>query len=429
MYLRTHDGNVHWWRMDLRELKALEIAARAKLVYHDGAWIVPSQSSNSKYRVLLGSEPSCTCEDFELRRQPCKHIVAAQLVEERDGRGKARVLDTNKVPKKPTYKQNWETYNRAKIEEKSRLRELLRELCKNVAEPYRNPSRTGQKPIPMGERAFAAVMKVYSGMSCRRFGTDLKEDYERGLLSRRIHPNTINTFLEDPLMTMVLQDLIARSSRPLIAVEEAFAADSTGFSVARRIRWQEEKYGQRSGRDYVKAHILCGVNTNVIAAATIQHRDASDHAQFKSLVQAAMANGFQIREVSGDKAYLSHEHLDFIDGLGGIAFIPFKCNSLEGDVGSVWNRMFHMYSLRRDEFLAHYHRRSNVESTFSMVKRVFGDHVRSKTDIAMKNEAFAKFVCHNLACVIMSQLELGIVPEFWNEAASEGATILPMNGA
>jgi hypothetical protein len=65
----------------------------------------------------------------------------------------------------------------------------------------------------------------------------------------------------------------------------------------------------------------------------------------------------------------------------------------------------------------------------SMVKAKFRDHVRSRTDVAMKNEVLAKFVCHNLCCVIMSQLELGIVPEFCSDQASEGPTILPLSGA
>ena len=48
--------------------------------------------------------------------------------------------------------------------------------------------------------------------------------------------------------------------------------------------------------------------------------------------------------------------------------------------------MFHYFLFRRDDFLKHYHQRSNVESTFSMIKRKFGDSVRSKGDTAMKNE-------------------------------------------
>ena len=37
--------------------------------------------------------------------------------------------------------------------------------------------------------------------------------------------------------------------------------------------------------------------------------------------------------------------------------------------------MFHLYNPNRDEFLSHYHKRSNVETTFSMIKAKFGDHL------------------------------------------------------
>jgi len=46
--------------------------------------------------------------------------------------------------------------------------------------------------------------------------------------------------------------------------------------------------------------------------------------------------------------------------------------------------VYHLYQFNRAEFLQHYHKRSNVESTFSMIKAKFRDHVRSKTDVAMK---------------------------------------------
>lgn len=60
----------------------------------------------------------------------------------------------------------------------------------------------------------------------------------------------------------------------------------------------------------------------------------------------------------------------------------------------------------------HYHKRSNAESTFSAVKRKFGEALRSKTDLAMKNEILAKVICHNLSCVIHGMYELGIDPDF-----------------
>ena len=52
------------------------------------------------------------------------------------------------------------------------------------------------------------------------------------------------------------------------------------------------------------------------------------------------------------------------------------------------------------DFLERYHKRSNVETTFSMIKRKFGDSLRSKSDVAMTNEVLAKVLCHNLAVLI-----------------------------
>jgi transposase len=81
--------------------------------------------------------------------------------------------------------------------------------------------------------------------------------------------------------------------------------------------------------------------------------------------------------------------------------------------GGTWEKMFHYFQFRRDEFVAHYHKRSNVKSTFSMMKRKFGDSLRSKTDVAMVNETLCKILCHNLVVLIHEMCELGIDPVFW----------------
>jgi len=58
------------------------------------------------------------------------------------------------------------------------------------------------------------------------------------------------------------------------------------------------------------------------------------------------------------------------------------------------------------------HKRSNVETTVMMIKTKFGDSVRSKTDVAMKNEVLCKILCHNLCCLISAFHELGIEAQF-----------------
>ena len=42
----------------------------------------------------------------------------------------------------------------------------------------------------------------------------------------------------------------------------------------------------------------------------------------------------------------------------------------------------------------------------------FGDSVWAKTELAMKNETLAKFVCHNICCVVSAIYERGIGPTF-----------------
>ena len=138
---------------------------------------------------------------------------------------------------------------------------------------------------------------------------------------------------------------------------------------------------------------------------------------FKPLLETTAKN-FSVKEVPADKAYLSHANLEQVDKLGGTAYIPFKSNSVQGEAGRLWEKMYLYYQFNREEFEAHYHQRSNAESVFSMVKAKFRDHVRSKCDVAMKNEVLCKFLCHNICCVIMSQVELGIEATFWKDGAT-----------
>ena len=66
--------------------------------------------------------------------------------------------------------------------------------------------------------------------------------------------------------------------------------------------------------------------------------------------------------------------------------------------------------LNEDEWKGHYHKRSNVETTFSMVKGKFGDSLRSKSDTGQVNEILLKFLCHNICVLIQEMHELGITP-------------------
>jgi transposase len=402
--------------MDMRELKALEIAARFKIEFKDNAWIVPSQSSGGTYRVVLEPELDCPCEDFQLRRQACKHVIAARLVIARDYGGKSPAIVTDAVPKRPTYKQDWPAYNEAQTTEKRRFQVLLADLCRGV--PQLPQPKVGQRRPPTADVVFAMAFKVYSTLSARRFTCDLEDARDKGHVSEAIHYNSLSRAFESPELTPILRDLITRSSLPLRVIETTFAPDSTGFSTSRFIRWFDEKYGvQRSGHDWVKVHIMTGVRTNIITAAEIHGRDANDSPIMPSLLKTTTENGFTVLEVPADKGYSSVDNIEAVVTAGATPYIPFKINAT-GASGGLWEKMYHYYQFQREEFLKRYHQRSNVESTFSMVKAKFRDHVRAKTDTAMTNEVLCKLLCHNICVLIQSQCELGIEAVFWqNEPA------------
>jgi hypothetical protein len=63
--------------------------------------------------------------------------------------------------------------------------------------------------------------------------------------------------------------------------------------------------------------------------------------------------------------------------------------------------------------LAQYHKRSNVETTFSMIKAKFGTFIRSKSPVAQVNEVLCKILAHNLCVLVQSFFEYRIKAEFW----------------
>ncbi len=160
------------------------------------------------------------------------------------------------------------------------------------------------------------------------------------------------------------------------------------------------------------------MRTNIVTSVVIADKNAHDSPMMPRLVTET-ATGFKIGEVCADKGYLSNDNLELVAGLGATAYIPFKSNSTEGVAGSMWEKMFHLFMLNREEFLKHYHQRSNVESTFSAIKRKFGDAVRSKADTAMRNEVLCNILAHNFCVCIAEWYALGIEPFFGGSQSEE----------
>jgi transposase len=218
-------------------------------------------------------------------------------------------------------------------------------------------------------------------------------------------------------MAYVLKALIRESASPLKAVEKDFAVDSSGFAKGTTVKWLHEKYSNPhiiDKKDWLKCHLICGVLTNIVTSVEVTDGNAGDSPYFKPLVQRT-AQDFKLNQVSADKAYLSAENFRLVADRGGMAFIPFKENSRPNHAtrDELWRKMYYFFQMRRKEYMDYYHKRSNVETVFSMIKGKFGERLKSKTEKAQINELLCKVLCHNLCCVIHAMYELGIEAEFY----------------
>ena len=312
-----------------------------------------------------------------------------------------------------TYPQDWSNYNLAQQVEKERFLVFLRDLCAIVPQP---PQTKGRPRLPLADMLFAATFKVYSGFSSRRFTSDVQAAMQGGLIDHAPHFNSTNRYLANSALTPLLKSLIEASASPLQAVEVDFAIDSTGFATNSYNRWFDHKWGKAKVKQlWVKTHIMTGVRTNIVTAVEATAGESADAPQLPHLL-ATTAETFDVQELSGDKAYSSKRNLHAVEAIGATPYIPFKSNSTPTQghhrFDGLWSRMWHFYNFHQAEFAAHYHKRSNAETTMAMIKSKFGGAVKSKSPTAQVNEVLCKALAHNICVLIQSFYELGIESAF-----------------
>lgn len=397
-----------------REQRGLEIAATKKLKQKGDLWLVPSSTGAGTYVVdpTVYGPATCTCPDYELHQAPCKHVYAVEYTIRRETTTKHGT-----VTETITYRQEWSAYNAAQSNEKVRVAELLSDICSVIDNPIQG---RGRPRLPLSDSIFCAVMKVYGGMSARRTTSDLREFAERGFIDKAPHYNSVINALENPDLTPFLRALIEESAAPLAALETDFAADSSGFSTNVYARWFNAKYGREMSYNFwLKAHVMVGTRTNIITGVEVTDNRTSDSPMLPALLESS-AKRFTMKRVSADKGYLAESNTSAIESYGAEPFIAPKVNTAfvrpndaSRKKAASWDKMLHYYLYRKDDFLRHYHKRSNVETTFHMIKAKFGSRIRSKSATAMVNEVLCKVLCHNLCVLVQSIYELGIEASFW----------------
>ena len=401
---------------DLRQQRGIAIfrsyADKIRQVI-EGKYLVPSQTRSAGTYFVDVAASVCSCPDQQETRRRCKHLWAVLVLRhEVDVPG---VEDTSvvaeKKPKGPP--RNWKAINASSAEEKARVQVLLRGLCDCVQQPaYKG---NGRPALSLGDVIYGATMAVFNGDSIRRSGSDLTDCQAKGLLEDKPSAGSLFRYLEKPELMPLIQMMIRESAAPLIAceTEAQYAADGTGFATGVYGSYCDYRHGgkERKVATFVKAHVIAGTRTHAVTWVQPTDGHVNDTTMLPTLVQET-ARRYAMKEVSADAGYLSKANAMAIADVGAVPYISFKDNTTGKTGPEAWLKMWHDFNANTEDYLTHYHRRSNVETVFHMVKTKFGERIRSRTRTAMFNETLLKFLSHNLSCMVRAIHELGIEPKF-----------------
>jgi transposase len=315
-----------------------------------------------------------------------------------------------------TYPQDWPAYDAAKTKEKLIAQGLLMELLDFFDEDEK-PRSVGRPSFTLKEQILCMHIYCYSRFSSRRAISDIELAKRRNLLSKTPHFTSVMNMFKLPHMTNILCDLVEITSMPMRMFEEHFSIDSSGFSTSMFERWVDMRTQKPAKiRAWKKVHIISGARTNIISAVGVTEATVADCPQLIPLVEK-VAKRFEMKEFSADKAYLSRNNLKALAAVGAVPYIPFKSNSTENQRGCrIWKTMFTYFTTNQAKFMERYHLRSNVESTFSMIKRNYGNRLRTRKYDSQINEILMKCLCHNLSVLVQESFEHGLDIDLNNSA-------------
>jgi hypothetical protein len=222
------------------------------------------------------------------------------------------IINLSENRQEQQYTQNWPSYNDSQSEEKERFFNLLWELLECVEEPIQT---FGRPRIAIKNLIFASALKVYTQFSLRRFMSDLKFAKEKEYLKTVPCFSSIGHFMQRESITPILRELIELSAKPFVSVETQFAVDSTGFRTTKFTDYYKMRYDVKKAHMWLKVHACIGIKTNIVTSVIIGNEWSGDCNKFVPLVEQTHDNGFDVKEVSADKAYNSRNNLACVENL------------------------------------------------------------------------------------------------------------------
>ena len=302
------------------------------------------------------------------------------------------------------YTQDWRVYYQACRTEKLMFFRIIKDAVDYLV--MENRYSHGRPAAFFSDIIKSICIKSYHNLSTWRLESELKLCKSMGIINHVYKKSCISKYMNSKDVAEVLHELYKIIAQPLIPIETQYAADATGIANAYKSKkWVDVRLDKQEHRQYNKLHILSGTLTNVIISAKITEGMKHESPIFKDLMIGV--DRFKVKEISADAGYLSRKNCELIQDAGAVPYIMPRKNvtAYSKGSGTAWQHMIRTWKKHQMLFASHYHRRSNVESTFGMVKRKWGDFCRCKLPVTQENEILARIICHNSA--VLSEAMLG----------------------
>jgi len=280
---------------------------------------------------------------------------------------------------------NWSYYNEKLVRRGEILisADILQGWDKELAEM--NYKKRGRKFVyPNSFMKIVGYARAYFGLPYRQ---------TEGLL--RTYSDTIQKVPDYTEIHKRVTKLEITVNQEIGSDDITIAIDSTGIKVANRGEWMREKWKKRRG--FLKIHVGVDVNSKKIVALKITDERSHDAQHLPSLVDEAMRRGRVVKTLT-DAAYDSKNNFSYLYNSDIIPAIKVRKNSSFKSGGCYPRKMSVISQLTNYQYWkdsVSYGRRWIVESVFSVLKRIFGEHVMAHKRKNMIQELQLKAALYN----------------------------------
>lgn len=277
---------------------------------------------------------------------------------------------------------------------------------------YEHQSTTGRPKFPIEDILKSLLIMNYHSWSYRRSRSDLEILKNLGFLNNIPKRSTMNKYMQEPILKVILTRLIEMSATTFIPIEDCIMLDSSQFFNKILMGGSKSKCHHKSKLFQVptlektrKLHVAIARESKMIICARTSKGTVHDYNFCIELIDESIKNGFNVKTVLADAAYNSKEAYSFCEDKGIVAYLDFKSNSIVRRSNSALRRrQLIMYKENKEEWHNAYRYRVLVESVFSVIKKKGLNHLRSRNENAKDCEMLLKSLWYNL-CILAKEHE------------------------